>query len=135
MNVHGDDHACPRRILVVDDDPIFREMMSYALSQFHIEVKTANNGAEALNMIQEEPFDVLLVDFQMPEMNGLEVATAARRLHLTLPIALVTGSVGTFSSLELDAAGVNRFFTKPFNLEELMSWIDGRTACRGNGLD
>ena len=124
MNVQSEGRPPFRRVLVVDDDPIFREMIHYVLSQQNIDVKTAPDGPTALDMLATEPFDILFVDFQMPGMNGLEVAAAARRLHATLPIALLTGSVDALPPADLRAAGISQMFTKPFDLDELMHWIN-----------
>jgi len=112
----------PCRVLVVDDIPTNRALLSAMLLPLGFEVAEAGNGAEALEVFQDWSPQVILMDMRMPVMDGYE---ATRRLRLTkagrnTPVIAVTASA--FEDLKQDvmAAGVDEYLRKPFNLEDLL---------------
>ena len=112
----------PCRVLVVDDIPTNRALLSAMLVPLGIEVAEAGNGAEALEAFQDWSPHAILMDMRMPVMDGYE---ATRRLRLTeagrrTPVIAVTASA--FEDLRQDvmAAGVDEYLRKPFNLEDLL---------------
>jgi DNA-binding response OmpR family regulator len=111
------------RVLVIDDDPAVRAFLTEFLEQQAFEVRTAQDGMQALSIFRAEPFDLILVDFQMPGMSGLEVATEVRTTHPHIPIALITGTVKTLNTGRVACAGITRVFQKPFELEAVTRWI------------
>ncbi len=111
------------RVLVVDDDPEIRALLSDFLTVQHFEVKTAVDAQTALALFQPGRFDVLLIDFQMPGMTGLELAAAVREQDPLIPIGLITGSSQILAPEEISQAGINRMFSKPFDLNEIGSWL------------
>ena len=111
------------RILVVDDDPDIRIILDDFLTNQGFVVRTASDGHTALALFSAEVFDALLVDLQMPDMTGLQVAKAVREKNLQIPFALVTGSSHVLSREDLERLGINRLFAKPFNLNEIVSWL------------
>lgn len=111
------------RVLVVDDNSAIREMLQAFFELEHFEVQAVACGAAALAALSMEHYDVLFVDFQMPGMTGLEVAAAVRKKGLTLPIALITGSPHLFVPTDATQAGIGKIFMKPFNLDELLHWL------------
>ncbi len=80
------------RILVIDDDPIYRETARMFLTMFGRKVTLAENGTAGLACARDNDFDVMIVDLEMPDMTGLEVIAATRRMerHRDLPIVMVT---------------------------------------------
>jgi CheY-like chemotaxis protein len=105
------------RILVVDDDRLVRRFMSESLRGLQYYVVDAENGAEALEILNKETFDLLIVDFAMPGLNGAEVARAAQAKQPGLRVLVVSGYA---DSAALEAAlGSVRQLRKPFNLAEL----------------
>lgn len=106
----------PQTILVVDDEADIVESLKQLLevSLTDIRVVTAANGAEALKLLKAEPVDVIISDYKMPTMNGLEFLAEARKVAPKVPRILVTA----FPDLELAIKAVNEakienFFTKP----------------------
>jgi DNA-binding response OmpR family regulator len=112
-----------RRALVVDDDPAIRAFLTDFLEQQDFEVYTAQDGRSALAVFHTARFNLLLVDFQMPGITGLEVATEVRKTDLAIPIGLITGTASTLEAEAVVQAGVSRLFPKPFSLAELALWI------------
>jgi DNA-binding response OmpR family regulator len=111
------------RILVVDDDPSIRMLLTRVLEREQLEVQTAPDSSTALELCAAGTFDLFLIDYLLPGMDGLALARAIRGQHPELPIALITGSAHLVSAADLAAVSITRLFTKPFDLDELVAWI------------
>ena len=109
------------RILIVDDERHVREAISTWFFQRGFFVRVAENGARAVEICESEPFDVVLMDMEMPVMKGPEAIKAIRVQHPDLPILVFSG----FSADTRDAAeiGANRMLQKPLGLRELESEV------------
>ena len=110
-------------VLVVDDEVPVRTLLGYLLSQESLRVCLASDGPTALALLQSEPIDVVLTDYQMPGMTGLELAQVIRVTHATLPIALMSGLAILVTQDDLEVAGIDKVFMKPFDVFELLNWI------------
>ena len=104
-------------ILVVDDDRVTRHMISRALQNYGYEVIDAGNGAEAVERCRHEHPDMVLLDVNMPEMNGYEACSAIRHMARAeqLPIAMLTGTDDVDAVERAFQAGATDFITKPIN--------------------
>jgi two-component system, cell cycle sensor histidine kinase and response regulator CckA len=80
-----------KRILLVEDERMVREVLGKMLSQHEHEVVEANNGAEALALFARNPFDLVVTDFELPFMKGNELASHIKRLAPQQPILMITG--------------------------------------------
>jgi len=107
----------PLRILLVDDDPILREFGVVHLSSESAEVKTAADGAEAFEILDGAPVDVVLLDLEMPGMDGFEVLRRLRGEARTaeLPVIVVTGREDVSAVDRAFEAGATSFVVKPIN--------------------
>ena len=105
------------RILLADDDPIMREFASVYLSTPTAEVTTVENGKLAVAALDGAGFDIVLLDIDMPEMNGFEVLRAIRGnpSHAHLPVIVITGREDTESIDRAFALGASSFVVKPVN--------------------
>ena len=113
-----------KRILVVDDDDMVRQTTKDILESAGYEVVTAINGKDALEKLKTEKVDLALVDFNMPEMNGLEFCRAVKSSTLDLKIAMLTASGYTRErDAEITALGVLAYVRKPFTARELLNWV------------
>lgn len=110
-----------QKILVVDDDPSLRELLAEFLERRGFEVRTAQDGRAGLNAMGECHFDVILSDFRMPGMSGLEMAAVVRQTDPTIPIILITGDAYTLESEAVTRAGITRVLPKPIKLNELLN--------------
>jgi DNA-binding response OmpR family regulator len=111
----------PTRILVVDDDPILREFASVYLSTPAASVETVPNGSIALDRLLQDQFDIVLVDIEMPEMDGFELVRRVRAQPSLqhLPIVMLTGREDIRSIDRAYDLGASSFVTKPVNWREL----------------
>ncbi|MBM7116214.1 response regulator transcription factor [Archangium primigenium] len=109
-------------LLVVDDDPHLREVVTFALSQAGFSVEQATNGREALARIHRAVPELIVLDIMMPEMDGLELCREVRRTH-TCPIVFLSSrddEVDRILGLEL---GGDDYITKPFSPRELVARV------------
>ena len=109
------------RILIVEDDSLAAEMLEHALTEFGYEVTTACNGREALDLIRSGQFRLIVSDWEMPEMSGIELCKEIRTRSSTgyIYVILLTSYSGTQNVVEALSAGADDFLSKPFNPEEL----------------
>ena len=117
------------RILIVDDEPTYREYLQRFLARDGLDVRTAETGAEAIELAREFSPDVLLADWMLRcEMHGIEVGEALRAQRPDLRILLMTGF--PTSDLETEAArvGIDGFLEKPFALSDLSTAIETALA-------
>jgi signal transduction histidine kinase len=101
------------KVLVADDEPTIRELMSLVLERDGHAVATANDGVRALEMLQAERFDVLLSDIQMPHMNGLELLKRAKEIQPDLIVVVMTGFGTIETAVDAIKGGAADFITKP----------------------
>lgn len=109
-----DEHG---RLLVVDDNEMNRDMLSRRLKRAGHTVKVAVDGRQALEMIEQEPFDLILLDIMMPEISGLAVLKTLRQKHSVaeLPIIMVTAKDQSEDIVEALNLGANDYVTKPID--------------------
>jgi len=115
------------RILVVDDDPQIRRVLRTALVAQDYEAIDARNGEEAIERLQEEKPDLIILDVNMPRMNGLEACRAIRSSS-DIPIIMLTVRDTEADKIEALDAGADDYVTKPFSSPELLARI--RAALR-----
>ena len=114
------------RILIVEDTAIMADVLKRNLSRAGLNPTVARNGAEACEMVQTQPFDMIVTDFRMPRMNGDEFIRNLRMtpLNCDVPVILVSGK-----GLEVDTEqlridlGIRAFLFKPFSPSELISVV------------
>ncbi|MFG1495232.1 Hpt domain-containing protein [Saccharospirillum sp. HFRX-1] len=112
-------------ILVVDDSVTVRKVTSRLLERQGWHVWLAKDGLEAIQLLQEQPVDVMLLDIEMPNMDGFEVAQQVRhdeRLH-KLPIIMITSRTGAKHRQRALSIGVNEYLGKPFQEDVLLDCI------------
>ena len=112
-------------VLIVDDDPIALELLRDTLAHAGHDLACASNGAEAFEHLKREEFNVLITDWQMPGMDGIELCQAARRAGTGgyLYVILLTGHGSVAERIRGLSAGADDFMTKPFEPRELLARI------------
>jgi len=107
-------------ILIAEDDPDYRQLLSRRASRMGLDVHQATNGQEAIDAVNEREFDALVLDLYMPEHTGLEVIDAARKIDPDVQALILTGSASVETAVEALRAGVYDYLTKP--LESMTSF-------------
>lgn len=115
-----------RTVLIVDDSVAVRKITSRLMERQGWEVLTAKDGVDAMGQLQDTYPDIMLLDIEMPRMDGFEVLSAVRRDERlkALPIIMITSRTGTKHQQQAVELGVNRFLGKPFQEANLLSTID-----------
>ena len=108
------------KILIVDDDEAIINMEKLAFSRAGYDVVSAENGEQALKILQQENIHVVFTDLNMPEMNGIELCMKIRKLAPIAVVFAVTGFASLFELAECREAGFEDYFVKPVNLKKLV---------------
>ena len=111
------------KILVVDDDPHIREVISFALEKANMKVSLANDGKQALESFIKSPVDLIVLDINMPEMDGLECCREIRKIS-EVPILFLSSrddEIDRILGLEI---GGDDYVTKPFSPRELVARVN-----------
>ncbi|PJJ66953.1 signal transduction histidine kinase [Chryseobacterium geocarposphaerae] len=116
----------PLKVLVVDDNAINQSLMKHLLSQWNIDFDTANNGLEAVEYLKNNDCDLVLMDIQMPQMDGYTATQKIREeLNLNLPIIAMTAHALAGEREKCLSRGMNEYISKPVNEDELFKLISG----------
>jgi two-component system response regulator HydG len=107
------------RILVVDDHAEMGDMIVEWLTERGFLATAVQNGRDALSALGREGFDAMVTDVRMPEMDGLQLMSAARAAHPGLAVIVMTAYGAIDSAVEATANGAHAHLTKPFKFEEL----------------
>ncbi len=116
------------QVLIVEDDEVNQMVLSKAIKRKGHLVSTANNGVEALNLIKEKKFDLILMDIQMPEMDGIRTTKKIREMEKGtrkhVPIIAITAHALKGDREKFLLSGMDRYIAKPINFEELFQIIN-----------
>ena len=117
------------KILIVDDSSTMRRIIGNVVMQLGFSKESydeAEDGLKAWNLLKENNYDVILTDWNMPNMNGLELVKKVRMegTHQKTPIIMITTEGGKSEVIEALKAGVNNYIVKPFPAETLKEKLD-----------
>jgi DNA-binding response OmpR family regulator len=113
-----------KKILIVEDDGCSRGAMEKILESHNYETYSCATAEEAVIKLQKESFGILITDLRMQEMDGLELIREARRIYPGIPTILVTGLATEEIKLKAKKEGVNGFFPKPIEWDELIALLE-----------
>jgi len=117
------DHELTKRILLAEDDNDMRRFLARALEQAGYVVASFDNGMSAYNRLREEPFELLLTDIVMPEMDGIELARRATELDPEIKVMFITGFAAVALNPDSDAPKDAKILSKPFHLKDLVNEV------------
>ena len=113
-----------KKLLFVDDDEIFVNITKPSLQKAGFSVVTAYSGKEALKKASKSDFDLIILDINMPDIMGDEVAKKIREKKIEVPIIMVTGYVDLQQSIDTLNLGVHEILLKPLSVSELIQSIN-----------
>jgi adenylate cyclase len=125
------------RVLVVDDEPSNRDLLSRRLSSAGYVVVEAAGGSAALRLIEVEAFDLVLLDLMMPEMDGLQTLEAIRRIHSLseLPVIMVTARSGGDDVVAALQCGANDYISKPLDFSVVLARVRTQLSLHAAGRE
>ncbi len=112
----------PQRILVIEDEPQTASFLQRQFEEIGFEVQMASNGAAALNMVEAQAPNLVILDLLLPDISGYRLCEILRRLydHLRLPIVILTGVEQCTEELRHQVSGADAYFRKPCDPETLL---------------
>ncbi|MFC4736412.1 response regulator transcription factor [Bacillus daqingensis] len=113
-----------KRILVADDEEILRMLITDTLEDLGHDITEAEDGADALQKLSEASFDLLVVDYMMPEKTGMEVLESLSDEQRNMPVIMLTAKAQEQDKQRALAAGADYFMAKPFSPEELEALVE-----------
>lgn len=116
----------PKRICIVDDQPSLRQMVRFALTIQGIAVEEAADGVEALEKMSNQGFDLIIADWQMPRMDGLEMLRRLRNIpgYIDVPVIMISCRDDIEARKQARALGVLAWIKKPFRLSEIQTVVE-----------
>ncbi|MCA0171612.1 response regulator transcription factor [Bacillus sp. RAR_GA_16] len=112
-----------QKILVVDDEMSILTLLQFNLEQAGYEVVTAEDGAEALEVVEAEKPNCIILDLMLPEMDGLEVCKELRQRHIHTPVLMLTAKDDEFDKVLGLELGADDYMTKPFSPREVVARV------------
>lgn len=111
-------------LLLIDDDPGVLDVLSEMLSTAGHTVVATPNAKKAMNLIQDNEFELVITDLFMPGIKGWDVADKVKRKHPCTPVILITGCTVTYEGDDLASRGVDLLLSKPITLKRLTRSIE-----------
>ncbi len=115
------------RILIAEDEKNIGDLLSELLDKEDREITLVQNGLEAIGKLKDRPYDLLITDLMMPEVDGMEVLHEAKKLHPDIMVIIITGYASLETAIQAVKEGAYDYLRKPFRLEELKISVDN--AC------
>lgn len=112
------------KVLLVDDEDIFREATARQLSVRGFIVLTAESGAAAVEQVKNDPPEVVVLDQEMPGMHGSETFIAIKKINPLIEVIMLTGNTSVDNAIELMQLGTFDYLMKPINIDELLYKIE-----------
>lgn len=120
-----------KKILIAEDSSVIQNLTKKILSFQGFEVYSAKNGKEVLEMLKTEHFDAILMDINMPILDGMQCTREIRKLgndSANIPVIAITGNARNYTEEEFKEAGINAFLQKPLNFDLLVENVKKFTS-------
>ncbi len=117
----------PKKVLVAEDSSVIQNLTKKILQMQNYEISSVKNGQQVLDALQKDYFDIILMDINMPIMDGMECSRNVRALSdpqkAQIPIIAITGNAQNYSIDEFKDAGINDYLPKPLNFDTLVETV------------
>lgn len=123
-----------KRVLIVDDEEGYRKVLSNSLTDLGYETKAVNNGFEALEEIKRRRYSIILLDVQMPGMDGIELLDQLQRIRFRSHIVIITAYTGEDVVHEAIRKGAKKVITKPFSIDDIEICLNEFSKFEDNNL-
>ncbi|MCL1980724.1 MAG: response regulator [Proteobacteria bacterium] len=112
------------KVLLVDDEDVFREATARQLAVRGFVVLTANSGEAAVEVVNNDPPEVVVLDQQMPGMHGSDTFIAIKQINPLIEVIMLTGNTSVDNAIELMQMGTFDYLMKPINIDDLLYKIE-----------
>lgn len=116
-----------KKVLIAEDSSVIQNLTKKILMMQNYSIHSAKNGEQVLKALESESFDIILMDINMPKMDGMECTRAIRALDdkekSAIPIIAITGNAKNYSIEDFKEAGINEYLQKPLNFDQLVETV------------
>ena len=116
-----------KKVLIAEDSSVIQNLTKKILMQLNYSIDTVKNGQDVLKKLEATNYDIILMDINMPKMDGMECAKVIRDLgdseKSKVPIVAITGNAKNYSEIDFENAGINEYLQKPLNFDELVTVV------------
>lgn len=112
-----------KKILVAEDSSVIQNLTKRILSIQNYKITSVKNGKQVLDKLAKEPFDLILLDINMPVMDGMECARTIRSNQNDIPIIAITGNAKNYSIDDFKEAGINDYLPKPLDYDAMVDMV------------
>lgn len=121
-----------KKVLIAEDSSVIQNLTRRILQIQNYQIHSAKNGLKVLDMLEKEDFDIILMDINMPLMDGMECAQKIRELgnkkKAQIPIVAITGNAKNYSMEDFNSVGINDYLQKPLNFDALVETVKNLTS-------
>ena len=121
-----------KKVLIAEDSSVIQNLTRRILQIQNYQIFSAKNGKRVLEMLDKEDFDIILMDINMPQMDGMECAQKIRALNddnkSQIPIVAITGNAQNYSMDDFKNVGINDYLQKPLNFDTLVDTVKRLTS-------
>jgi CheY-like chemotaxis protein len=121
----------PKKVLVAEDSSVIQNLTKKILQMQSFQITSVKNGQQVLDLLEKEDFDIILMDINMPVMDGMECTRNIRALadpvKSRIPIVAITGNAPNYSIEDFKEAGINEYLPKPLNFDTLVETVKKHT--------
>ncbi|WP_296623135.1 response regulator [Marivirga sp.] len=116
-----------KKVLIAEDSSVIQNLTKKILMMQNYSIHSAKNGEQVLKALESDSFDIILMDINMPKMDGMECTRAIRALDdkekSAIPIIAITGNAKNYSIKDFKEAGINEYLQKPLNFDQLVETV------------
>jgi hypothetical protein len=117
-----------KKVLIAEDSSVIQNLTKKVLQFQNFDIFSAKNGVEVLDKLKNDSFDIILMDINMPKMDGMECSRQIRASGdeqiAKIPIIAITGNAANYSLEDFKKAGINEYLPKPINFDELVNKVN-----------
>ncbi len=119
--------ATSKKVLIAEDSSVIQNLTRKILQAQNFEIYSAKNGKQVIDMLKKDDYDIILMDINMPVMNGIECTKQIRAMEeenkRNIPIVAITGNAMNYTLEEFKEAGINDYLQKPLNFDALVEVV------------
>ena len=121
-----------KKVLIAEDSSVIQNLTRKILQMQNYQIFSAKNGLKVLQMLEKDDFDIILMDINMPQMDGMECAQKIRAFDdskkAQVPIVAITGNAKNYSMEDFKSVGINDYLQKPLNFDKLVDIVKNLTS-------
>jgi len=121
-----------KKVLIAEDSSVIQNLTKKILMMQNYSIHSAKNGEQVLKTLESDTYDIILMDINMPKMDGMECTRAIRAMDdkekSSIPIIAITGNAKNYSIEDFKEAGINEYLQKPLNFDQLVETVKKLTS-------